>query len=99
MGPAHGPTTRTVEELPTVHFCDLYLNGPCPVRMGRRRGPHRMHQKARSGGAFVTLIASESELIPGYRLIERLGQGGFAQVSKAQAPAPLLKPVNIIQAM
>src|SRR5215469_3416064 len=37
-----------------------------------------------------------AEPIPGYKLIDRLGGGGFGEVWKAEAPGGLLKAIKIV---
>lgn len=41
-------------------------------------------------------VESQAEPIPGYKLIERLGGGGFGEVWKAEAPGGLLKAIKFV---
>jgi hypothetical protein len=41
-------------------------------------------------------IESHAEPIPGYRLIERIGGGGFGEVWKAEAPGGLMKAIKFV---
>src|ERR1044071_6503697 len=41
-------------------------------------------------------IESHAEPIPGYRLIERIGGGGFGEVCKAEAPGGLFKAIKFV---
>lgn len=45
---------------------------------------------------MTELLVAESEILPGYRLIEPIGAGGFGAVWKVQAPGGLYKAAKVI---
>src|SRR5437763_11811187 len=84
---------------------------PVPARYGLRQTPpwdaivERLPRPPTAGvrkprpharSVMAIRIEANAEPIPGYRLIERIGGGGFGEVWKAEAPGGLHKAIKII---
>src|SRR5579871_5587641 len=67
-------------------------DGRC--RHSRRRSEHTFRSAA--DRTMPLRIEPGSEPIPGYKLIDRLGGGGFGEVWKAEAPGGLLKAIKVV---
>ena len=66
--------------------------GPTSVPPQGRTTPRPCSARRTHGGR----IESQAEPIPGYKLIERLGGGGFGEVWKCEAPGGLHKAVKFV---
>src|SRR5437773_1103494 len=69
-----------------------------PVRMGDRGGRRTRHDWAGlfSGCDMAWLREANAEPIPGYKLIEPLGSGGFGEVWKCEAPGGWIKAIKFV---
>jgi hypothetical protein len=64
-------------------------------RIGNQQ-PLREHDAKQTGAAMSVNRQADSEPIPGYRLIEPLGSGGFGEVWKCEAPGGLFKAIKFV---
>jgi serine/threonine protein kinase len=70
------------------------MRSELPTERYRKVSPPRLSGEA----ALATTTATPGrEILPGYRLLEPLGSGGFGEVWKCEAPGGLFKAVKLIR--
>src|SRR5215471_3717544 len=68
-----------------------------PTAIGRRPlRPNGCHWSERRSLFMAVPLSSRTEPIPGYKLIERLGRGGFGEVWKCEAPGGIHKAIKFV---
>src|SRR5205085_11097126 len=74
-------------------FAVRILYSPTGETLRRTRSAHPGPPR---NARMAVRIEADAEPIAGYKLIERLGSGGFGEVWKAEAPGGLLKAIKFV---